>query len=292
MDLTQIRYFLALASTRNFTRAAEQCNVTQSALSRAVQKLEEELGGPLVLRERAMTQLTELGRTMLPLLQQTHDAAESVRLRAADHRSGGGSAPLRLGLAPEVNLDQLMPLLGEVARRVEGATPTLLRQEEDLLIEALMEGRLDIAVLPQGTPLPERLSCWRLWAEEVVLLAGETHPLAASNARVGAAELASLRLLVPRHRGTTEACAGLSGTAGATPNVVGGLEEAGMLVRLGLGVALMPGSLPRPAGTVACGLAEPTARFSLLLAVPAGRPMNPAVSAFVKLARARGWQGG
>ena len=50
MDLTQIRYFLALARTLNFTRAAEACNVTQPALTRSIQRLEEELGGPLLLR--------------------------------------------------------------------------------------------------------------------------------------------------------------------------------------------------------------------------------------------------
>ena len=71
MDLVQIRYFLALAETLNFTRAAERCNVTQPALTRSIQRLEDELGGPLLLRERNLTQLTELGRAMLPLLEQT-----------------------------------------------------------------------------------------------------------------------------------------------------------------------------------------------------------------------------
>ena len=55
MDLTQIRYFLALAQTLNFTRAAEACHVIQPALTKSIQRLEEELGGPLLLRERALT---------------------------------------------------------------------------------------------------------------------------------------------------------------------------------------------------------------------------------------------
>ena len=84
MDLTQIRYFLALAQTLNFTRAAEACRVTQPALTKSIQRLEEELGGPLLLRERALTQLTPLGRAMLPLLEQCFAAAE----RAKEHASG------------------------------------------------------------------------------------------------------------------------------------------------------------------------------------------------------------
>jgi DNA-binding transcriptional LysR family regulator len=62
MELHQVRYFLAVASTLNFTRAAEQCNVTQPALTKGVQKLEQELGGQLIYRERQLTQLTDLGK--------------------------------------------------------------------------------------------------------------------------------------------------------------------------------------------------------------------------------------
>jgi len=51
MEMHQVRYFLALCETLNFTRAAESCNVSQPALTRAVHKLEEELGGLLLRRE-------------------------------------------------------------------------------------------------------------------------------------------------------------------------------------------------------------------------------------------------
>ncbi len=48
MEMHQIRYFLAVCDTLNFTRAAEQCNVTQPALTRAIQKLEEEFGASAI----------------------------------------------------------------------------------------------------------------------------------------------------------------------------------------------------------------------------------------------------
>ena len=76
LQLYQVRYFLALARTLNFTRAAEQCNVTQPALTKAVQKLEQELGGTLIHRERHLTQLTELGKMILPTLEKIFAAAE------------------------------------------------------------------------------------------------------------------------------------------------------------------------------------------------------------------------
>ncbi len=100
MDLTQIRYLLSLARTLNFTRAAEACNVTQPALTKSIQRLEEELGGPLLLRERSLTRLTALGQALLPLPEQTFAAAE----RAKEHVAGmkrQAASPLRVGFAPE-----------------------------------------------------------------------------------------------------------------------------------------------------------------------------------------------
>src|SRR6516162_9497518 len=70
MEMHQVRYFLGVARTLNFTRAAEECNVAQPSLTRAVRQLEEELGGDLFRRERPHAQLTELGQRMQPLLQQ------------------------------------------------------------------------------------------------------------------------------------------------------------------------------------------------------------------------------
>src|SRR3712207_1377866 len=97
MEIHEIRYFLAVCRTLNFTRAAEQCNVSQPALTRAIQKLEGELGGLLFSRERASTHLTELGRLMQPHL-------EEVLARTAAAREQAGrflrleSAHLRLGV--------------------------------------------------------------------------------------------------------------------------------------------------------------------------------------------------
>src|SRR5690349_15848390 len=82
MELHEIRYFLAVCETRNFTRAAEACNVTQPALTRAIQKLEAELGGLLFTRERSNTHLTELGRVLLPHLQEVATRTEVARQSA------------------------------------------------------------------------------------------------------------------------------------------------------------------------------------------------------------------
>jgi len=79
MEMHQVRYFLAMARLLNFTRAADECNVTQPSLTRAIQKLEDELGGALFRRERSRTHLTDLGRLMLPHLERTFEAAEAAK---------------------------------------------------------------------------------------------------------------------------------------------------------------------------------------------------------------------
>ena len=83
MELHEIRYFLALSKTLNFTKAAEMCNVSQPALTRAIQKMEDELGGLLFSRERSNTHLTELGRMLEPhlteVLARTQAAKETAQ---------------------------------------------------------------------------------------------------------------------------------------------------------------------------------------------------------------------
>ncbi len=66
MELHQIRYLLALSKSLNFTRAAEECNVSQPALSRAISQLEAELGGEMFRRERNLTHITDFGQSVSP----------------------------------------------------------------------------------------------------------------------------------------------------------------------------------------------------------------------------------
>src|SRR5215510_11683324 len=87
MEMHQVRYFLATVSERNFTKAAETCNVTQPSLTRAIKQLEEELGGDLFRRERPHAQLTELGQRMYPLLKQCYESALGARSLASAIKS-------------------------------------------------------------------------------------------------------------------------------------------------------------------------------------------------------------
>ena len=107
MDLVQIRHFLTLAQCLNFTRAAEACNVTQPAITKSIQRLEN-----------------ELGRHILPALRQTFEAAETAHRLAAELRSPG-TASLRVGPGPDVESFLLQPLIAELGSRLPGFRVTL-----------------------------------------------------------------------------------------------------------------------------------------------------------------------
>src|SRR5262252_3627842 len=126
MEMQQVRYFLAVARTLNFTRAAERCNVSQPSLTRAIKQLEGELGGDLFRRERPQAQLTELGQRMLPLLKQCYDSALGARSLASAIK-GGEVGALRLALSRTVGLDLLTRYFSELTRLFAGLEMKPLR---------------------------------------------------------------------------------------------------------------------------------------------------------------------
>lgn len=84
MELRQLRYFVKIAETENFSVAAQECFVVQSTLSQQIKQLEEELGTLLFDRIGKRIALTDAGRAFLPFARQTIDDAEAGRQRLED----------------------------------------------------------------------------------------------------------------------------------------------------------------------------------------------------------------
>src|SRR3546814_12196501 len=110
----QIRYFLAVSETLNLTKAAERCNVTQPALSRAIKTLETELGGEVLRRERALSHLTAPGQRMLPMLRQCYESALTPQMVAASTRYGE-AAPLAVAVSRQVARVPFTTILRELS---------------------------------------------------------------------------------------------------------------------------------------------------------------------------------
>lgn len=292
MELSQVRYFLALARTLNFTRAADACNVTQPALTKGIQKLEEELGGLLFHRERSLTQLTELGQLMLPLLEQMSSAAQGARDQAAAFRRRE-AAPLRLGLDPAVPPAVVTPALRELGLRIPGFELEMRQHSTPELFDLLLQGELDAALIDDGPKMPERLNRWPLYQDRLVVLCAPGHALA-ELAEIPAAALAEAPVLqraapACAHVRVLDTLCGLSGFQPVLRHRASNEEQLHEMARAGLGIAVSGARRGVPEGLVARPLAEAAAQHGVLLAAVAGRQYGPGVAGFLKLMRARAW---
>jgi DNA-binding transcriptional LysR family regulator len=180
MEMQQVRYFLAVAKTLNFTRAAEACNVTQPALTRAIKQLEDELGGELIRREGRLSHLTDLGTRMLPLLTQCYESALNAKSLAAKVKSGD-LATLPVGVSLTLDVSLLLAALAEMQRAFPGLQLVIRRGNGSQIAEWLKNGEIELAF---GGPLGEswdRLDCWPMFSEAFDLVVANDHMLAAVN---------------------------------------------------------------------------------------------------------------
>ncbi len=180
MEMHQVRYFLAVARVLNFTRAADECNVTQPSLTRAIKQLEAELGGDLFRRERPAAQLTELGQRMHPLLKQCYEAAIGARQLASSFKSGEIGA-LRIALTHSVDLSLLIPHLDQIKRLFNRLEFRFLRGNSREVGEFLKKGEAELGIAADIGEEWDRLDTWPLFTEGFQLVVNRRHPLAGSD---------------------------------------------------------------------------------------------------------------
>lgn len=290
MEFHQIRYFLALAETLNFTKAAELCNVSQPSLTRAVQKLEEELGGALVFRERSNTHLTELGRVMVPQLRQIHDSAQNVKDVAGSFHSQS-LASLRLVVSQSIESRLLAQPLLELSRAVPEIEIKLERLRAQDIVLYLKEGAADLAVAGRLETPWDRLDKWVLFSEGFSVLAPMGHDLA-ERRTIYAAELQHLGLLSrgfcedtkPFLQGVTDPELDLKYSHSVSTE-----NDLIAFVEAGFGCAVVPNSVNTPDTIVRVPISQDDISRRVNLFTVSGRQRSPACSTLVKLLRSIDW---
>ncbi|HUP09564.1 MAG TPA: LysR family transcriptional regulator [Caldimonas sp.] len=174
MELYQIRYFLAVADTLNFTRASERSFISQPALTKAIQRLEEAVGGRLFDRTKNSVQLTDLGRGMLPSFRQIYETANRVR-EEARRLVGEQKEVVRVGVMCTLDFQQVLP--GFVGSQ-EGRSEVEISFREgnlEALTEALDRGDLDVGIMCSPFEIPKRFVSRPLFTEDYVLAVGDDH---------------------------------------------------------------------------------------------------------------------
>ncbi len=238
-----MRYAVAVAETRHFTRAAQRCHVVQSALSQQVARLERELGVQLFARSSRRVEVTPAGEAFVARARECLAAAERAGVDAAA-AAGQVRGRVRMGLIPTATAVDVPDLL----RRVRAAHPlvrvALQAGSSDELTRRVADGRLDVALL--GLPLDDRpggVASRELGRDRHVLVTAPGHRLAGA-AVVALDELADEPFAdfpadTPGRVQTDRAFAAL----GVARDVAFEVMDAHLLldlVRAGLGVALLP----------------------------------------------------
>jgi LysR family hydrogen peroxide-inducible transcriptional activator len=289
MELHQVRYFVALARSMNFTRAAEQCNVTQPALTKAIQKLEYELGGPLVFRERQLTQLTDLGKLMLPMLDRSLSAVEAARSNAKEFRRKK-VATLRVALTPSISASILMKPLAEVTRQVSGLQVDLVEIASSNVFAGLLSGEIGVALGSSCIgSAPDRIDRWRLFDEKVLVACAADGRLA-EDAEASLKDLRAARWLEPADCEIARSFRQTYLSDGGTNRTRHRGQGLHNLVSAGLGIMLAPEHMPVAPGTVVRPIADIEFKRNVELFAVAGRQYSPALDAFVKTCRSLDWR--
>lgn len=174
MEIDQLRYFLQVAQRGNFTRAAEDLVISQSALSRSVQRLEDELGQPVFERKTRSVSLTDAGVLLQARAQQVLSILEDTKAEITDD---GQSGRIRVGAIPTIAPYFLPDVLRQFSAAYPQATVVVQENTTDHLIKSCTQGDVDLAIL--ALPLPAKyLEVEPLFDEELFLVMPTDHALA------------------------------------------------------------------------------------------------------------------
>jgi len=290
VELRHVRYFVAVAEERSFTRAAERLSIAQSPLSQQIRKLERELGVELLTRTTRSVELTYAGSVFYErarLLLARSDEAMTDAKKAAEGQLGR----LSLGFTGTATYE----LLPALVRAFQERNPDVqLELHSEMLTpaqaEALLEGRIDVGVLRPPVKA-EGLVVEVVREEPLVVLMPTQHPLAGART-LSLEELADEPFIsYPSNPPSSVYSVVVEAyrRAGFVPNVRHELAETASMVAMvaaGLGIALVPASVRqlRINGATYRRLDSPEVMVQLALAYREG-DVNPVVRRYLETAR-------
>lgn len=287
MELRQLEYFVSVAEEANFTRAAQRVHVAQPAVSVQIQRLERELGQPLLDRSRRTVRLTAAGEAALPYAKTALAAVAGIRV-AVDELTQLVRGTVTIGTVTSHNVD--MPsLLADFHADYPNVEITLSTDSSDALIEKVRTGRLDAAIVSVGPDeRPEGLDVEVVTDEAIQAVVSPTDELA-SRKTIRLSDLADRQLIaLPVGAGIRHQFDVACDEAGVKPRIAFEASTPVALADLaerGLGVAIVPASVPRARDGLHALTIVPQLRGRLVLAWRSYGPISPAARVLVDRAR-------
>jgi LysR family transcriptional regulator, transcription activator of glutamate synthase operon len=260
MELQQLKYFREVAEREHVTRASEKLFVSQSAVSRAVTQLEEELRVPLFYRQGRTVVLSPYGRIFLQHVTRALSILESGK-RLLNEQTGEDSGTVSLGFLHSLGIEMVPRLIKEYRRKHPRIQFTLLVQRSgERLMEELFAGNIDLCLSVPGMFGQSDVAWSHLLDEELLIAMSHQHPLATKRS-LNLRELSSETFLAlsPEHTLRIifdKVCADSS----FLPKIAfEGMDVATLrgLTAAGLGIALLPPAPARFPGIVEIKLSQP-----------------------------------
>ncbi len=242
MNLRELEYLVAVGDHGHFGEAARACHVSQPTLSTQLRKLEEQLGVTLIERNPRQVALTPVGATIAARARAAlAEVAEIQALARASRDPEAGT--IHLGLFPTLAPYLLPHVVAGLHRRFPRLEVLLVEEKSAVLVERLLDGRLDAAVLAR--PIREdSLHEEPLFAEEFVLAVPADHPLARESGPVSAAVLGEHEvLLLDEGHCLRDQALSVCSSAGASERRgfrATSLETLRQMVAAGVGITLLP----------------------------------------------------
>ncbi|MEA2197403.1 MAG: hypothetical protein QOJ25_1454 [Solirubrobacteraceae bacterium] len=290
MELRQLRYLLALAEERHFTRAAAREHIAQPALSQQIRRLEDEIGVPLVQRTTRRVSLTDAGELLVARARRILAEVDSAEMEMQGLR-GVESGRVTVGAMHTMGPVDVSLALAIFHERHPGVELTVREQSSEELAEMLRVDELDLAFLSVTERIESHgLGLQQLVSEELVAVLPLAHPLARRR-RIRMAELAHEEFISYRDGSRLrEVLVSAGRDAGYEPHVSLESNESQRIRRLvarGLGVAILPRSdAEGPGAEIATvTLISPGLTRDITLAWREGRRHAPAAAEFIELAR-------
>jgi len=248
MEFRHLKYFVAVAEERHFTRAAERLGMAQPPISQQIHKLEREMGAPLFRRLTRGVELTDAGCVLYEDAVRILELVEQAKCRALS-AARGQSGRIRVGLASSIVFH---PVISDVMASYRQTHPQVSISPSESNISALMddllEKRIDVAIIRQTLRATELVKLEPLLDENMLVVLPARHALAGAD-RVPLDALAAERLIMfPRaiapvlYDDVIAACqhCGFSPQLGEQSTQV---ASAVSMVAAGFGVTIVPNSI-------------------------------------------------
>ena len=203
MELRQLRYFLTVADFKNFTRAAAVVHIAQSALSRQIRKLEDELGAVLLYRNGRTATLTEAGKRFYDhaklVLRQLDDAKQAL-----SEQEGNPTGSIALGYPPHLGPEFPVSIIRRFRSLYPKAQLRIVEGFTNQLADYLFTGRVDVALL-YNAPSFKHLASEFTLSENLFLVGPHDDPISTADS-VAFASLAGLPIITPDPPSATRSC--------------------------------------------------------------------------------------